>query len=117
MAEPEGVYRAEPVVDLWAGLGARAFPARRNPRARPCVRPTLERRHDRTRACSALIRHLPAGLTELYLHPATRGGFEGAADGYLYEEEFAALIDSRGCLSRFDARSKAGGFTDFSSAP
>jgi len=40
-----------------------------------------------------LLRHLPAGSTEIYVHPATRGGFAGCADGYRYADEFAALID------------------------
>lgn len=38
---------------------------------------------------------LPEGVTELYFHPATRGGFAGAAPGYLYAEELAALTDPR----------------------
>ncbi len=36
-----------------------------------------------------LLRHLPDGLTELYLHPATAGGFPGEAPGYAYAEELA----------------------------
>lgn len=38
---------------------------------------------------------IPKGVTELYFHPATRGGFAGAAPGYLYAEELAALTDRR----------------------
>jgi hopanoid biosynthesis associated protein HpnK len=38
---------------------------------------------------------LPEGVTELYFHPATRGAFAGAAPGYLYAEELAALTDAR----------------------
>lgn len=41
----------------------------------------------------AAIPLLAAGVTELYFHPATRGGFPGAAPGYRYEEELAALTD------------------------
>jgi hopanoid biosynthesis associated protein HpnK len=40
---------------------------------------------------AGLIRNLPGGRTELYAHPAMRGGFEGEAPGYRYAEEFAAL--------------------------
>ncbi len=36
---------------------------------------------------------LPDGVTELYFHPATRGGFPGSAPGYRYAEELAALTD------------------------
>mgnify|MGYP001321777346 CR=1 FL=1 len=42
---------------------------------------------------AGLLRRLPEGDTEIYSHPALAGGFEGAAPGYLYAEEFAALID------------------------
>lgn len=38
-----------------------------------------------------LLRYLPPGRTEIYAHPATRGGFEGAAPGYRYAAELAAL--------------------------
>jgi hopanoid biosynthesis associated protein HpnK len=41
---------------------------------------------------AGLLRALPAGFTELYLHPATEGGFTGAAPGYRYAEELAALV-------------------------
>ena len=40
---------------------------------------------------SGLIRNLPNGLSEIYLHPAT-GPFPGAAPGYRYREEFDALM-------------------------
>ncbi len=38
---------------------------------------------------------IPERVTELYFHPATRGGFAGAAPGYLYADELAALTDPR----------------------
>lgn len=38
---------------------------------------------------------LPDGVTELYFHPATAGGFPGSAPGYAYAEELAALCDPR----------------------
>jgi hopanoid biosynthesis associated protein HpnK len=40
-----------------------------------------------------LLAHLPEGLSEIYLHPATRADFAGAVCGYYYDEELAALID------------------------
>ncbi|HWE99011.1 MAG TPA: hopanoid biosynthesis-associated protein HpnK [Caulobacteraceae bacterium] len=46
-----------------------------------------------TARLSALLEALPPGLTEIYLHPGMEGGFEGAADGYRYADEFAALTD------------------------
>jgi hopanoid biosynthesis associated protein HpnK len=42
---------------------------------------------------AAVIPRLPPGVTEIYLHPATAGGFPGAAPGYRYAEELAALLD------------------------
>lgn len=42
----------------------------------------------------AVLPLLPEGVTELYFHPATRGGFPGAAAGYRYTEELAALTDA-----------------------
>ena len=43
---------------------------------------------------AALIPHLPPGLTEIYAHPAT-GSYPGAAPGYDYAGELAALTDPR----------------------
>ena len=40
---------------------------------------------------TGLIAHLPEGVTEIYTHPATSPRFAGAAPGYRYEEELAAL--------------------------
>jgi hopanoid biosynthesis associated protein HpnK len=62
---------------------------------------------------AAIIRHLPAGLSELYLHPATGGGFEGAAPGYRYADEFQALCadDTRAAVRESGA--VLGAFADF----
>jgi hypothetical protein len=38
-----------------------------------------------------LLRHLPEGRSEIYLHPATTNEFTGHAPGYHYAEELAAL--------------------------
>ncbi|PZU06231.1 hopanoid biosynthesis-associated protein HpnK [Sphingomonas sp.] len=40
-----------------------------------------------------IVERLPEGISELYLHPATDGGWEGAAPGYDYAGELAALVD------------------------
>ncbi len=65
----------------------------------------------------ALLRHLPDGLSEIYLHPATRGGFDGAAEGYRYAEEFAALTDPGVIAAIRAADVQLGGFADFTGAP
>jgi hopanoid biosynthesis associated protein HpnK len=40
-----------------------------------------------------LLKHMPPGLSEIYMHPATRDDFPGAAKGYRYVDELAALVD------------------------
>ena len=61
---------------------------------------------------SALIRHLPHGLSEIYLHPAT-GPFTGSAPGYRYREEFDALMAADVAAACRDPDLKLGGFGDF----
>jgi hopanoid biosynthesis associated protein HpnK len=62
---------------------------------------------------SGLIEHLPDGLSEIYLHPAT-GPYPGSAPGYQYAGELAALTDPQ-LPARLAARGiKTGGFADFS---
>jgi hopanoid biosynthesis associated protein HpnK len=48
---------------------------------------TAERLH-------ALVAHLPAGLSEIYCHPATDDRYSGHAPGYRYRDELAALTDA-----------------------
>ena len=61
----------------------------------------------------AVLEHLPPGLTEIYTHPATAGGFAGAAPGYRYAEELAALTDPdvKAAVERSGAL--RGGYSDF----
>jgi hopanoid biosynthesis associated protein HpnK len=60
-----------------------------------------------------LIAALPPGLSEIYLHPATADLFPGAASGYRYRDELAALVDPgvKAAATRSDLR--RGGFGDF----
>jgi hopanoid biosynthesis associated protein HpnK len=44
---------------------------------------------------AGLLAHLPDGLTEFYFHPATSNSFSGAAPGYRYADELAALVAPR----------------------
>lgn len=39
-----------------------------------------------------ILGNLPVGRTEIYAHPATADAFEGAARGYRYRDELAALL-------------------------
>jgi hypothetical protein len=60
-----------------------------------------------------LLRHLPVGSTEIYLHPATRDGFTGCAPGYRYTDEFAALIAPSIIALTRRAAGTLGGYSDF----
>lgn len=61
---------------------------------------------------AGLLAHLPDGLSEIYLHPAT-GAYPGSAPGYQYAMELAALTDPAmtGLIRAKDIR--LGGFQDF----
>ena len=60
---------------------------------------------------AGLLAHLPDGLTELYTHPATGGGFAGEAPGYAYAAERDALIAPATLAAA--AGISRGGFSDF----
>jgi hopanoid biosynthesis associated protein HpnK len=45
-----------------------------------------------TARLGALVERLPAGLSEIYCHPATRDDFPGHAPGYRYRDELSALL-------------------------
>jgi chitin disaccharide deacetylase len=68
--------------------------------------------HMTSKRLLGLIRNLPNGLTEIYLHPAT-GRFAGAAPGYQYREEFAALMAPEVAAACRDSSLSLGGFSDF----
>jgi hopanoid biosynthesis associated protein HpnK len=61
---------------------------------------------------SGLIRNLPNGLSEIYLHPAT-GPFAGAAPDYHYREELDALMAPETVAASRDSSLRLGGFGDF----
>jgi hopanoid biosynthesis associated protein HpnK len=63
-----------------------------------------------------LIRHLPEGVSEIYLHPAT-GPYPGSARGYRYREEFEALLAPEVIAACRDSRVHLGGFADAARAP
>ncbi len=65
-----------------------------------------------TARLKGLIEHLPDGLSEIYLHPAT-GDYPGSAPGYAYAEELRALTDPgmAALIAGHDIR--LGGFCDF----
>ena len=62
---------------------------------------------------TGLLHHLPDGLTELYTHPATGGGFPGEAPGYAYTAERDALIAPEAIAAATASGAVRGGFSDF----
>jgi chitin disaccharide deacetylase len=61
---------------------------------------------------AAIVGRLPPGVVEIYLHPAERNSFAGAAPGYRYAEEFAALCDP-GCIAAVERSGYTlGGYAD-----
>ena len=61
---------------------------------------------------AGLIRQLPEGVSEIYLHPAT-GLYPGAAPGYRYREELEALTAPEVIAACRDPAVRLGGFGDF----
>ncbi len=111
--EPGATYGPAPVIDLWAGLARRRF-------QRAGVRTPdqvfgLRWSGAMTEArMTGLLDHLPPGLTEIYLHPATRDSFPGSAAGYAYQGELAALRSSGVRAAAMAPGVRLGGFADFS---
>lgn len=68
-------------------------------------------RMTRGRLCG-LLRNLPDGLSEIYLHPAT-GSYAGAARDYRYREELDALMAGDAAAACRDSSLRLGGFGDF----
>jgi hopanoid biosynthesis associated protein HpnK len=61
---------------------------------------------------AGLIRQLPEGVSEIYLHPAS-GAYPGAAPGYRYREELEALTAPEVIAACRDPAVRLGGFGDF----
>jgi hopanoid biosynthesis associated protein HpnK len=59
-----------------------------------------------------LIERLPAGLSEIYLHPAAVDDYAGSATGYRYREELAALLDPAVIAATRDGSLCLGRFAD-----
>jgi hopanoid biosynthesis associated protein HpnK len=65
----------------------------------------------RDRLCG-LIAHLPPGLSEIYLHPAT-APYPGCAPGYRYREELEVLTSPEAAAACRERALQLGGFADF----
>jgi hopanoid biosynthesis associated protein HpnK len=64
---------------------------------------------------ASILRALPEGLSEIYMHPAT-GPYPGSAKGYRYGEELAALTDPEVVEIVKQSGIRRGGFADFAPA-
>ena len=64
---------------------------------------------------AGLIRYLPDGLSEIYLHPAT-SAYPGSAHGYRYREELEALVAPEVIAAARDCGVRLGGCADFFSS-
>lgn len=62
---------------------------------------------------AGILDHLPDGLTEIYLHPATSNNFFGSAPGYRYVDELGALTAPNVLAAAQRSGAKRGGFSDF----
>jgi len=67
----------------------------------------------------AVLRALPAGVTEIYLHPGTRSGdaITASMTGYRHEDELAGLLSPRVRAAIAASGARLGGFSDIVPAP
>jgi hopanoid biosynthesis associated protein HpnK len=119
--EPRGVLRAvEPngrvgaawLTGPWAGLARRRV-RRAGVRAPDQVYGLRWSGGMTAPRLAGLIRRLPPGLSEIYLHPAMADSFDGSAPGYRYVDEYRALIDGAVVEAARGAGTELGGFARF----
>lgn len=65
---------------------------------------------------AAALKIAPAGITELYTHPATLDAFPGSAPGYRYRDELAALVSPDVKRIVAEGGFVTGGYADFCSS-
>lgn len=117
LEDPRLLERIEPSNRSLAPAVTRPFAALLRRRVRAAGLHTTDRifglkwsGHVTTSRLLNVIRSLPLGLSEIYLHPAV-GRYTGDAPGYRYRDELDALIDPEvAAACRFTQR---GGFSDF----
>jgi hypothetical protein len=62
------------------------------------------------------VRHLPPGVSEIYTHPATAGGFDGDCPGYAYGAELAALTSPEVIAAVLHSGARLAGFSNLQPA-
>jgi chitin disaccharide deacetylase len=65
------------------------------------------------RRVKGILDHLPDGVSEMYVHPATVNDFAGATRGYCYADELAAMIAPAVKALARTVGVRTGGFMDF----
>ncbi|QUD89955.1 hopanoid biosynthesis-associated protein HpnK [Phenylobacterium montanum] len=106
-----GAYPANTVVDLWAGLARDRF-RRAGVQVPDSVFGLAWSGAVTAERLAGMIAHLPEGLSEIYLHPAT-GSYSGSAPGYRYADELAALLSPAAIGAAADETIRRGRFMDF----
>ena len=109
--ETHAIYRPDRSLEAWAKLG-RARVRRAGMLAPDQVFGLRWSGHLNAGRLEGLIRALPPGLSEIYLHPATDAGFEGAAAGYAYEAELVGLLSPGVARAVSESGARLGGFAD-----
>jgi chitin disaccharide deacetylase len=66
-----------------------------------------------TARVEGVLKNLPDGLSEIYTHPGTAGGFPGHAPGYRYADELAALTSPEVITAARRGDIALGGYGDF----
>jgi hopanoid biosynthesis associated protein HpnK len=66
-----------------------------------------------TARVAGLINRLPVGCSEIYMHPAVRGGFPFSAPEYRYADELAALTAATTVAAARRGDIALGGYVDF----
>lgn len=110
--ETDAAHRPDRALEAWARL-ARTRVRRAGMLAPDQVFGLRWSGHLHAERLEGLIRALPPGLSEIYLHPAIDGDFEGAAAGYAYEAELAGLLSPGVARAVLDSGARRGGFADF----
>jgi chitin disaccharide deacetylase len=119
----EVLARVEPTASSWSQRVMSPWARRLRERARRAGLQTADATFGvrwsgqmTARRLGGLIRHLPAGLVEIYAHPATTDAFAGCAAGYRYTDELAALVDPDVAESLRRSPFSRGGYLDFPEA-
>jgi hopanoid biosynthesis associated protein HpnK len=110
--EPRGAHRRDWRVAPWVASLRRRVAAQRLSSARQVFGLAWSGAMTEARL-SAILRNLPDGLSEIYLHPATANDFPGASPGMRYTDELAALLSPQVAALVNGAGVPAGGFADF----